>query len=107
GRPRAAIAARRWRTPPARLPRRGQSRRGSRSGWPGRGPIPRGRPVRASLPIHLGGADLDGATIACCRDAGGHLDGRVEVVGLEDEPTPTASFIPTNGPSVVRVLPPS
>ena len=32
------------------------------------------------------GSDLDGATIACRWDAGGHLDGRVEVVGLEDEP---------------------
>jgi hypothetical protein len=75
--------------------------------WPGRGPIPRGRPDRASLPIHLRGADLDGAAIACCRHAGGHLDGRVEVVGLQDEPAATASFMPTNGPSVVRVLPPS
>src|SRR6185503_20207920 len=37
------------------------------------------------LPIHLRGTDLDGATIAGGRDAGGHLDGRVEVVRLEDE----------------------
>jgi hypothetical protein len=32
-------------------------------------------------------AAVDRATIACCRDAGGHRDGRVEVVGFEDEPT--------------------
>jgi len=36
--------------------------------------------------MRLRGADLDGATIARGGDAGGHLDSRVEVVGLQDEP---------------------
>jgi hypothetical protein len=42
-------------------------------------------PDRASLPKHLRGADLDGATVACCWAASGHLDGRVQVVGVESE----------------------
>ena len=46
--PRAASARRRPRTPPARLPRRGRNRRGSRSGSRGRGPTRRGRPARAA-----------------------------------------------------------
>src|SRR5579875_1269612 len=64
----------------------GDGERLGRSGWPGRGPTPRERPVQASLPIHLRGADLDGTAIARRWDASGHLDGRVEIVGLQDEP---------------------
>ena len=65
---RAASARPRSRTLPARLPRRGRSRRGSRSGWPGRGPIRRGRPARGALTLD-DGPDLDRPAHARRRDA--------------------------------------
>ena len=61
--------------------------RGSRSGWRAPGPTSPGRPDRGSLPIPLRWPDLDRATGPRCRDLGGNLDGRVEVVGLEHEPS--------------------
>src|SRR5947208_184752 len=73
--------------PPARLPRLDQSCRGSRSGRPGRGPIPRGRPARGSLPVHLRGSNLDGTTEAGRWHSGSDFDGRIEIIRLEHKPT--------------------
>ena len=81
---RAASARRRSRTPPERPPRRARSRRGSRSGWRGRGPTRRGRPARGSLPLH-DRPHLDRAAHAGRRDARRELDRGVEVVGLEEQ----------------------
>ena len=49
--PRGASEPQRPRTPPGRLPRRGRSRRGSRSGRRGHVPTRRGRPARESVPL--------------------------------------------------------
>ena len=65
-------------------PRRGRSRRGSRSGRRGRGPTRRGRSARGWSALHER-AYLHGAAHAGRRNARGELDRGVEVVGLEEE----------------------
>ena len=81
---RGASARRRSRTPPERPPRRGRSRRGSRSGWRGHGPTRRGRPGRGSLrPLQR--PDLDGTPHAGSRDLRRELDRSVEVVRLVEQ----------------------
>src|SRR5580700_1053302 len=98
--PRSRIAGRhprmRWRPFPG-WDRPSSNATGSRS-WPRSGTAPRTRPgccrqvamrlLPKRLPVHLGGSNFDGATVARCWDTGSHLYGRIEVVGLKDEPTP-------------------
>src|SRR4051794_853128 len=83
GCPRAASARRRPRTPPARLPRRDRCHAGSRRGWRGRAPTPRGTPARAGLALRQR-AHLDRAAQPRDRDPRGDLQRLVEILRLED-----------------------
>src|SRR4051794_34919183 len=72
--------------PPGWLPRRGRSRRGSRSSW--RAPVPtrRERFAPGWLPLH-DRAHLDRASEAGGRDLRRQIDGGIQIVGLVDEVT--------------------
>jgi hypothetical protein len=61
--------------------------------------------LKDGSPIPFGRAYLDGAAQAGRRDLCGQLDGRVEVVGLEEVVAADRSLSSTKGPPVVSVLP--
>src|SRR3954453_1144806 len=82
--PLAATAPQRLQTPPARLPRRGRSRRGSRSAQRGRGPTRRGRRAREWLVLH-DRTDFDRTPEPGRGDLRGELDRGVEIVRLEEK----------------------
>ena len=64
------------------LPRQGRSRRGSRSGWPGRAPTPPGRPARTALSLHQR-PHFDRAAHASRGNPRRQLERPIEVVRLE------------------------
>src|SRR5205807_337069 len=82
----AATARPRSRTPPARLPRRARSRRGSRSVPPARGPTGLGRPARGSLPLH-DRTHLDCPAHPSCGNPCRQLNRGIDVFGLVEEVT--------------------